>query len=125
MEPELKKLGYQIIALSPDKPAKAVEQEKSAAEVFSDSDMDAARAFGVSYRVEDGMFAKLKGYGIDILGASGRNHRQLPVPSIFVTSEENKIAFTYVNPNYSMRLDPQVLVAVARSGAGYNPRKTP
>lgn len=114
------------MALSPDKAedaaALAAREGSGPATTYSDSAMDAARAFGVSYRVDDGMFAKLKSYGIDLIGASGRNHRQLPVPSVFVASETGKILFTYVNPDYSVRLAPEVLLAVAKSGGRYNPR---
>jgi peroxiredoxin len=120
VEHELTQLGYQIVALSPDKPS--AEGLEGPARLFSDADMDAARAYGLSYRVGDSMLEKLRSYGIDILKASGRNHKQLPVPAVFVIGADGKVAFQYVNPDHSQRLHPDVLLAAARTGGGRNPR---
>lgn len=121
MERELTKIGYQIVALSPDKPSP--KGPTSPARLFSDAEMNAARAFGLSFRVNDTMFEKLKSYGIDILKASGKNHKQLPVPAVFLTDKDGKITFQYVNPDYSQRLHPDVLLAAARTGVSRNPRE--
>lgn len=127
MEHELQQLGYQIVAISPDRPVNAggasLGEDTSSIQVLSDSHMDAARAFGVSFQVDEGMFGKLKRFGIDLVRASGRNHKQLPVPSVFVVGTDGKVTFQYVNPDYSQRLHPDVLLAVARSGVAQNPRK--
>lgn len=121
-------LGYQILAVSPDKPENLVgalklRKGKSAVQLLSDSAMGAARAFGVSYRVNESMFQRLKSFGIDLFGASGRHHRQLPVPSVWVLDTEGRVVFQYVNPDYSVRLAPEVLLAVAEHGAARNPRE--
>lgn len=121
MEPALTKLGYQILALSPDKPTPGGPE--TTARVYSDASMAAARAFGLAYRVNDTLFEKLKSYGIDILKASGENHKQLPVPAVFVIGADGKVTFQYVNPDYSQRLHPDVLLAVARTGVSRNPRE--
>lgn len=125
VEPEIVELGYQIVGLSPDSPASTVatvEKARPGYLLLSDAEMDAARAFGISFQVDEGMFGKLKSYGIDLVGASGRHHKQLPVPSIFVVGTDGVIHFQYVNPDYKLRLAPEVLLEVARHGAARNPR---
>ncbi len=79
--------------------------------------MQAAAAFGVAFRVDDAMFDKLKGYGIDLEADSGEDHHQLPVPSVFLIGNRGRIEFQYVNPNYKVRLAPEVLLAAARAAA--------
>ena len=125
MEPALTKLGYQIVAISPDKPSPEglPKGQETPARLYSDAGMDAARAYGLSYRVNDSMFQRLKSFGIDILKASGRNHKQLPVPAVFLVGTDGKITFQYVNPDYSQRLHPDVLLAAARTGVSRNPRE--
>jgi peroxiredoxin len=115
-EPELLKLGYQILAISPDRPEKVSEgAEKVNYTLLSDASMTAAKAFGIAFRVDDGTLDKYKGYGIDLEAASGQKHHLLPVPAVFVAGADGRIHFVYVNPDYKIRLAPEVLLAAARA----------
>lgn len=96
---ELDSLGYQVLAISPDHPEglrRAALHTGVTFPLLGDPDMKAAAAMGLAF------------------GAPGR---QLPVPAVYVVDREGKILFQYVNPNYVVRLDPRVLLAVARAGA--------
>lgn len=77
--------------------------------------MEAAKSFGIAFRVDAATVEKYKGYGIDLEQASGETHHLLPVPSVFVVGREGTVLFSYVNPDYRVRLDPDVLLAVAKS----------
>ena len=118
IEEELTGLGYQILAISPDRPEKLrVSLDKLGLEysLLSDSDMTASRAFGLAYRVDDETFEALKGYGLDIEEASGRTHRLLPVPAALVVGTDGVIRFRYFNPDYRVRIEPDALLEAARS----------
>jgi peroxiredoxin len=115
-EPELLKLGYQILAISPDRPEKVSEgAEKVNYTLLSDASMTAAKAFGIAFRVDDATLDKYKGYGIDLEAASGQKHHLLPVPAVFVAGADGRIHFVYVNPDYKIRLAPEVLLAAAKA----------
>ena len=46
----------------------------------------------------------------------------LPVPAVFMIDGSGTIALHYVHPDYKIRLDPELLLAVARLGhAGKRP----
>jgi peroxiredoxin len=116
--PQLVDLGYQIIAISPDRPEhlrESLEKNKLGYMLLSDTKLAAAQAFGIAYRVDDETFAKLKSFGLDIEAASGEKHHLLPVPSAFVVDGDGKISFAYVNPDYKTRVDPDVLLAAAKA----------
>jgi peroxiredoxin len=118
IEPRLVELGYQIVAISPDSPEKvrAVSTKKGYSfRLLSDSDLKAARAMGVAYQVDDETFRLLKQYDIDIEAASGRTHRLLPVPSVFILDKKGVIQYEYVNPDYKVRLEGDVLLAAAEA----------
>ena len=121
IESALVDAGCQIIAISPDRPAKLAESgAKHGLEylLLSDSKMTAARALGVAFRVDDATVVKYKdSYGIDLEGDSGQTHHQLPVPSAFVIGRDGVIRFAYVNPDYKVRVDPGVLLAAAKAAA--------
>jgi peroxiredoxin len=111
-------MGFQLIAIAPDRPAKLREtQEKHAihGRFLSDSQMVAAQAFGVAYQVDAQTLNQLKAYGIDLEDASGENHHMLPVPAVFIAGADGVIQFAYANPDYKVRISPDMLLAVART----------
>lgn len=118
VDPKLRELGYQIVAVSPDKPEKLNEtaaKHKLTYTLLSDSKMDASKAFGIAFKVDDATLEKYKSYKIDLSEASGEPHHLLPVPSVFILGTDGKIRFTYVNPDYKVRLDGDVLLAAAKA----------
>jgi len=114
LEPQLKDLGYQILAVSPDRPeelARSTRELELGYELLSDSDMVAARAFGLAFKVDDALVETYKTqYGIDLEGASGRTHHELPVPAAYVVDSAGLIHFAYANPDYKVRVDSQTLL---------------
>ena len=117
-EEELIALGYQILAISPDRPEKlAVTAENGSLRytLLSDSTMEASRAFSLAFQVNDATVKMYKEkYQIDIEADSGQTHHQLPVPAVFVVDPNGQIIFSYVNADYKTRLDPQALVGAVQ-----------
>jgi peroxiredoxin len=117
-EAPLKQLGYDILAISPDSAAQlraTSEKNKTNYRLLSDSSMAASRALGIAFRVDDETAKKYREYGIDLQKSSGYSHQQLPVPAVFLVGRDGTIHFSYVNPNYKVRLAPEVLMAAARA----------
>ena len=117
-EPEIIKAGYQIIAISPDKPGKireSIDKNKTNYLLLSDSKMEASKAFGIAFKLDESTIAKYKQYGIDLVDASGQSHYSLPVPSVFVVGTDEVIKFDYVNPDYKVRLETSKLLTVLKT----------
>lgn len=118
IDPQLRELGYRIVAVSPDLPeylVKSIEKDHLTYTMLSDSSMEAAKAFGLAFTVDSDTLEKYKGYGIDLEAASGETHHMLPVPAVFLIGQDGIIDFVYVNPDYKSRLDPAVLLAAAKA----------
>ncbi len=118
IEPKLIQLGYQIIAINPDRPAKldqAIQKHKPNYLLLSDSKMIGARAFGLAFKVDEATLERYKNRGIDLEDASGEKHHLLPVPAVFVVGIDGIINFEYVNPNYKVRISPDLLLAAAKA----------
>lgn len=95
--PILEKLGYRLLAISPDSPEaskKLKDRIGTSISLLSDEELSLMRKFGIAFK-------------------SGK--RALPVPAVFLIDKTGKIAFHYVHPDYSTRLDPVVLVAAAKA----------
>lgn len=118
IDSDLVALGYEILAISPDRPdelKKSIEKHNIDYTLLSDSSMNACLKFGIAFKVADEIIEKYKSYEIDLEASSGLNHHLLPVPSVFIIGTDGIIKFQYVNPNYKIRLDPDLLMAAAVS----------
>jgi len=117
IEPELRDLGFQIVAVSPDRPEElreTLDEHELGYQLLSDQDMVLARAFGVAFRVDDETLTKYESYGIDLQAASGRSHYQLPVPAVFIIDRAGAIRFSHRDEDYTQRLSGEALLAAAR-----------
>ncbi len=121
VEPDLVKLGYQVLAISPDQPQvlrASMEKGAYSYQLLSDSDMALARSFGLAFRVDDPTLEVDRGYGIDLEQASGQSHHLLPVPAVYIVDTRGVIRFAHWDADYKQRLDPADLMAAARRVMG-------
>jgi peroxiredoxin len=122
VEQEFYNLGFNIFGISPDKPSKLAEsrgKHNFKYELLSDSLMTVTKAFGLAYKVPDDMVNSMKtSYGVDLEGDSGEKHHLLPVPAVYLVDEHGVFGFQYVNPDYTVRMDSQELLKIARKKMG-------
>ncbi len=118
IENDILAAGYQILAISPDQPSKLAEtpdREKLDYRLLSDSTMETANAFGISFQVPAELVSKYKNeYQIDIEAASGQPHNLLPHPAIYVVGTDGIISFAHVNEDYKVRLEPEKILEAVR-----------
>lgn len=118
VEKDLIASGYQILAVSPDKPEglkAAAEKNKLDYTLYSDSKADAAKAFGLAFVVDPQTIERYKGFGIDLNDASGEDHNILPVPAVYVIDKAGKIRYVYTNPDYRVRLKGEELLKAVKA----------
>lgn len=114
--PALNDAGHDVLFLSADSSENLVDSLEEPVpdyRLLSDASMDAARAFGISFRVDDETFERYKGYGLNLEKASGYTHHELPVPSVFLIDQAGKIVFAHSDPDYKVRLPAKKLLALA------------
>ncbi len=107
-----------MLFVSADRPEKISTIDKKSDfdyVLLSDSKLEAAKAFGIAFHLDDDMLKMFIKYGIDVEEATGETHHGLPVPSVFILDTEGVIRFSYVDPNYKARVDPALLVAAAKA----------
>lgn len=120
LEPKLLALGYQILAVSPDR---AEGLKKMAGEnhldyrLLSDHAMDASLAYGVAFRVPTEMRQAYREHGIELAPLPGGEGAWLPVPTVFIVGRDGVIKFMFSNPDYKVRLSNNALLAAAQVAA--------
>ena len=115
-EKQLKEMGFNIWFISIDKPElllESLDDPDIGYTVYSDSSLNATRAFGLAFRVDDELNERYLSYDIDLEKASGENHHVLPAPATYIIGTDGVINFAYINPDYKVRLHPDVLLAAA------------
>jgi peroxiredoxin len=111
IESDIIKLGYQIVAISPDSPESlkaSLDKHKLNYQLLSDASMKAAQLFGIAFNVPDSSKERLA------KSSGGQNPGQLPVPSVFVMNKQGEILFEYINPDYKKRLPANLLLTVLK-----------
>jgi len=108
-EQEILKLGYQIVAISPEgnenlKPT--IEKDSIKYQLFSDPEGNLIQKVGIAFktRTPSKIYASTK--------TKGKVSDVLPVPTVMVVNTEGEILFEYINPNYKQRLTTKLLLAV-------------
>ncbi len=119
IESELMELGYQIIAISPDKPESlqpTTEKNDLHYQLLSDREMKVTAAYGVAFKMSDALRTKYIGHGFDLAPVPGDSEASwLPVPAVFILDAEGVVRYVHTNPNYRVRLNPEDLVQEAEN----------
>jgi peroxiredoxin len=108
---DLTDAGYQLLAVSPDKPeelAKTMEKDKLTYTLLSDSDAAAIQAFGLAFKAPSTQFNMLEQY-------SGATHHALPVPAVYILGTDGTIKFVHFDPDYKVRMDPAKILEQAKA----------
>jgi len=76
-------------------------------QILSDIENKVANEFGLSYLVEDEFQQAYKNLGIDLVKSQGNDNYELPVPATYVVDIKGNIILSYVNTDYTKRMEPQ------------------
>lgn len=113
-------MGFQLVGISTDAPAdlqKSVEKNALDYELLSDFGSDVSQAFGLAFFNS----AKTTKRYVERLGLTnqlkenkaGEKRLVLPAPAIYVIDSNGLVQFNYVNPNFRVRLHPEILLKAA------------
>lgn len=108
---DLQKKGFQVIAISTDRPEllkQSSEKEQLDYVLLSDASLATARKFGIAYKAPEqytGILSKSTG---------GKNSDLLlPVPAVFILDRKGIIRFEYINPDFKQRISASLLWSAA------------
>ncbi len=118
VEQSILDLGYQIIAISPDSPARLQQQKfktENQALLLSDDQLAATRAFGLAFYLDDAVAAKYRDkLGVTFVDLEGTHKVALPAPAAYILNQKGEVLFNYVNPDYSVRIPGDLLYHAAK-----------
>ena len=81
-------------------------------EVLSDVGNQAARAYGLVFRLSDELVSVYRNtWGIILPQLNGDNSWELPIPGTFVIATDRVICYAFVDPDYTRRAEPADIIA--------------
>jgi len=111
--PEIKALGANFVAISPELPDHSmtlVEKHGLEFEVLTDVDNAYARELGLVFRVDDDLVEVYKKIGIDMEASQGNANNEIPLPATFVIDQDGTVILANVDTDYTKRLEPSETV---------------
>ncbi|MEL6195370.1 MAG: peroxiredoxin-like family protein [Bacteroidota bacterium] len=116
--PEIKKLGANLVAISPEFPEKAQEtitNEGFSFAVLTDADNQLAERLGLLFQQNQQAVDLMKNLGFDLAQYYGEGKGLvIPIPGVFVIQSDRRISYSYVNPNYRFRAEPSEVLEALR-----------
>jgi len=107
--------GAQLVAVSPEKPDSSlslIEKHELKYEILTDLNNDLAKELGLVFSLDTELKDLYKEFGIDLESAHGNQNFELPVPATYVVDETGRVIMSYVNVDYTDRLEPEEVLTV-------------
>lgn len=122
IEPKLNDLGYQLVGVSTDSVKmlnKSIRSQSLDYGLLSDFNSELSQAFGLAFFASERVTKRYVS-GMDLKNPlqknkDGQDRLVLPVPAIYLFDQQGLVKFSYVNPNFKVRLAPELLLAAARA----------
>ncbi len=118
---EIRALGGDMVAISPEQPDGAVAMtEKHTLDfpVLSDAGNAVARQYGLVWQLPDRVRDFYGRIGLDLQRANGDSSWELPIPGNFVIGADGVLVDVFADPDYRIRQEPADVVAAIRRAVG-------
>jgi len=116
--PDLRQCSAQLVAISPQGPdlsLSTAEKNELAFAVLSDTELAAAKAFGVAFSLTPDVVHLYSQLGIDLPTVNANGRWELPVPATFVIDRDGRVAFAHVEADYRQRAEPSEVLELVRT----------
>lgn len=114
---EIRSLGGELVAISPELPEVAsttAEKNQLAFDLLSDVGNEVARAYGLVFDVPADLQEFYKSLGIDLAAHNGGAGGQLPLAATFLIDQTSMVRAAYADADYVKRMEPAEILATLR-----------
>ncbi len=114
---EIEALGARLIAISPQLPDESLstaEKNQLEFEVLSDVNSKVADQYGLTFSLDEDLRPIYKNWGADVAAVNDDPDCKLPLPATYVISQDGKIVHSFVEEDYTERLEPDEILNALR-----------
>lgn len=116
--PDIKALGANLIAVSPQTPDNSLstaEKNELTFEVLSDVGNKVAKEYGLVFTLPESLRPIYEKFGIDLTVHNGDQTFELPVAATYVINTDGTIAHAFIDGDYTQRLDPAEIISTLKN----------
>lgn len=113
--------GATLVAITPQTPVnsrKLITEHNLSFPILSDPGNAVAERYGLRFRLPDYLIAVYRQLGVELPVINGNDDWTLPMPARFVVDSDGLICYAEVNPDYTVRPEPEELLRVLREVKG-------
>lgn len=113
--PRFQALGASLVAISPQTAAnsrKSQRQNKLDFPILSDTGNELAAAFGLRFALPEYLVDLYMNLKNDLPAFNGDPSWTLPMPARYVIGQDGIVAYAEVNPDYTLRPEPETMLPV-------------
>ena len=111
--PEIKSLGAQLIAISPNTPdnsISSIEKHGLEFEVLTDTGNKIAKEFRLVFNLAEELRPIYQQFNFDIPKYNGNESWDIPIPANYIVNTDGKIVHSFVNADYTQRMEPTEII---------------
>jgi len=120
--PEIKALGASMVAISPQTPKRSLsmaEKHHLGFEVLSDAGNQVARRYGLVFSLAESLRELYsEKFGAHLPDYNADKSYDLPMPGTFVVAPDGIIHYAFVDPDYTQRMEPAMILQSLREIVG-------
>ncbi len=112
--PNTQARGASLVAISPQTPRHSralAEKLELTFALLSDRDNQVARQFGLVFTIDEAVRDAYKQIRADLPAFNGTDSWELPMAGTFLIDQSGIVRLAFVNPDFTRRLDPSVIIA--------------
>jgi peroxiredoxin len=113
----IRSAGADLITISPQRPEYnrvLIKKKKLTFDLISDPGNRVAKTYGLVYTFPEDLKEVYLGFGVDLSKYNGDDSWTLPMPARFVIDMSEIIRYAEVNPDYTVRPEPEDAVSVLK-----------
>nr|WP_320117454.1 peroxiredoxin-like family protein [uncultured Marinifilum sp.] len=107
--PEIKALGANLVAITPENPDESLttsERHNLEFEVLTDDKSEYAKQLGITFTISEEIRPIYKAFGIEIEKHNGIGQFEVPLAATFIVDSDNTVLFTFAKADYTFRAEP-------------------
>lgn len=116
---QIRELGADLIAISPQVASKAEQQSTALSlnfNILSDVGNQVSKQFGLTFSLTEDVRPVLDDeFKFDIQGHNADDKYELPIPATYIVDQQGVIRFAFVDADYTKRLEPEVILEQLRA----------
>jgi peroxiredoxin len=115
--PELKELGANLVAITPETPDNSLttpEKNEVAFDILTDYDNNYARELGLVFKMPKDLQEVYGSFGIDVEAHNENPNFELPMPATLVVGANREVLYAFVSEDYTKRADTTAILEILK-----------